>query len=117
MYEISCNVRFSETDRSGVMSMNGLLRLFQDVGYAHALERGFGLEFTKRTRCTWYLLSWQIEAFRMPAAGEHITLSINTCTVLVHKTVIFGMSEIKGCGVNCVWLFHYEIPPIISEQP
>lgn len=43
MYEMSCKVRFSETDRNGVMSMNGLLRLFQDVGYAHALERGFGL--------------------------------------------------------------------------
>ena len=66
MYEMSCKVRFSETDRNGVMSMNGLLRLFQDVGYAHALERGFGLEYTGRTRCTWYLLSWQIEAFRMP---------------------------------------------------
>lgn len=38
MYEMSCKVRFSETDRNGVMSMNGLLRLFQDVGYAHALE-------------------------------------------------------------------------------
>ena len=46
MYEMSCKVRFSETDRNGVMSMNGLLRLFQDVGYAHALERGFGLEYT-----------------------------------------------------------------------
>ena len=77
MYEMSCKVRFSETDRNGVMSMNGLLRLFQDVGYAHALERGFGLEYTGRTRCTWYLLSWQIEAFRMPRAGEEITL--RTC--------------------------------------
>ncbi len=102
MYEISCNVRFSETDRSGVMSMNGLLRLFQDVGYAHALERGFGLEFTKRTRCTWYLLSWQIEAFRMPAAGEHITL--RTCIYdmrasLAHKSI--AMYDSDG---NCLAL-------------
>lgn len=90
MYEMSCKVRFSETDRNGVMSMNGLLRLFQDVGYAHALERGFGLEYTGRTRCTWYLLSWQIEAFRMPRAGEEITL--RTCIYdmrasLAHKSI------------------------------
>ena len=26
MYEMSCKVRFSETDRNGVMSMNGFFR-------------------------------------------------------------------------------------------
>ena len=102
MYEMSCKVRFSETDRNGVMSMNGLLRLFQDVGYAHALERGFGLEYTGRTRCTWYLLSWQIEAFRMPRAGEKITL--RTCIYdmrasLAHKSI--AMYDSDG---NCLAL-------------
>lgn len=29
MYEMSCSVRFSETEHNGVMSMNGLLRLFR----------------------------------------------------------------------------------------
>lgn len=100
MYELSCRVRFSETDRNGVMSMNGLLRLFQDVGYAHALERGFGLEYTRRMRCTWYLLSWQIEAFNMPRAGEEITL--RTCIYdmrasLAHKSI--AMYDSAG---NCL---------------
>ena len=66
-------IRFSETDESGCLSMSGLLRLFQDVGYFHALARGRGntpvrtssgtvpapAENQKRT---WYLLSWHIEA-------------------------------------------------------
>lgn len=102
MYEMSCSVRFSETERNGVMSMDGLLRLFQDVGYAHALERGFGLDYTRRTRCTWYLLSWQINAFRMPRAGEKIRLA--TCIYdmrasLAHKSI--AMYDARG---NCLAL-------------
>lgn len=42
MYEASYRVRFSETGKDGKMSMNGVLRLFQDCGYEHALDRGFG---------------------------------------------------------------------------
>lgn len=77
-------IRFSETDESGCLSMSGLLRLFQDVGYFHALARGRGntpvrtssgtvpapAENQKRT---WYLLSWHIEAMRMPVCGEAVT--------------------------------------------
>ena len=37
MYEASYRVRFSETGKDGKMSMNGVLRLFQDCGYALAL--------------------------------------------------------------------------------
>lgn len=83
MYELSCRVRFSETDKYGKMSMNGVLRLFQDCGYEHALDRGFGLEYTRRTHCTWYLLSWNIEIIDAPHAGDEITV----------KTFIYDMQE------------------------
>lgn len=74
MYEMLCRIRFSETDRSGRLSMNGLLRLFQDCGYNHAIDRGYGLAYTEKTHCTWYLLSWQIEARKMPLVGEKVML-------------------------------------------
>lgn len=75
MYSMNCRIRYSETDRDGKLSMNGLLRLFQDVGYNHAIDRNLGMEYTEKTRCTWYLLSWQICSIEMPAAGEQVTVS------------------------------------------
>lgn len=83
MYEISCRVRFSETDKYGKMSMNGVLRLFQDCGYEHALDRGFGFDYTQRTHCTWYLISWDIEIIDAPHAGDEIVV----------KTYIYDMQE------------------------
>lgn len=75
MYSMNCRIRYSETDMTGRLSMNGLLRLFQDVGYNHAIDRNLGMEYTKRTGCTWYLLSWQICSINMPFAGEQVTVS------------------------------------------
>lgn len=83
MYEISCRVRFSETDKYGKMSMNGVLRLFQDCGYEHALDRGFGPAYTEATHCTWYLLSWDIEILDAPHAGDEIVI----------RTYIYDMRE------------------------
>lgn len=83
MYEASYRVRFSETGKDGKMSMNGVLRLFQDCGYEHALDRGFGPDFTKRTRCTWYLILWNISIIDAPCAGDEIVL----------KTYIYDMQE------------------------
>lgn len=75
MYSMNCRIRYSETDMTGRLSMNGLLRLFQDIGYNHAIDRNLGMEYTKRTGCTWYLLSWNIWSISMPAAGEQVTVS------------------------------------------
>ena len=77
MYEFGCRIRFSETDKSGRLSMHGLLRLFQDCGYNHAVDRGLGLEFTRKTNCTWYLLSWNIVKLEMPYVGQEVI--IKTC--------------------------------------
>ena len=84
------------------MSMDGLLRLFQDVGYAHALERGFGLDYTRRTRCTWYLLSWQINAIRMPRAGEKIRLA--TCIYDMRASLAHKSIAMYDAGGNCLAL-------------
>ena len=83
MYEASYRVRFSETGKDGKMSMNGVLRLFQDCGYEHALDRGFDPDFTNRTHCTWYLISWNISIIDAPCAGDEIVL----------KTYIYDMQE------------------------
>jgi medium-chain acyl-[acyl-carrier-protein] hydrolase len=77
--------------------MNGLLRLFQDVGYNHALDRDQGSAYTERTRCTWYLLSWQICRIEMPEAGDYVTVSthIYECKAsLAYKSI--EMRDVNG---------------------
>ena len=74
MYEYTCRVRYSETENTGRMSLMGLLALFQDVGYLHAEARGVGIDHSARVKQTWYLLSWNIRARRMPALSEACTV-------------------------------------------
>lgn len=74
MFEQNCQIRFSEIDQTGHLSMEGLLRLFQDIGYAHAQERNLGTDYTREHHFTWYLLSWNIHAIDMPKLGEHVTM-------------------------------------------
>ena len=68
-------IRYSESDLTGRLSMEGLLRLFQDFGYEHALCRGLGIDKTMESRKTWYLLSWKIELLSPPKIGEEVSLS------------------------------------------
>ena len=109
MYEMPCRIRFSETDRSGRLSMNGLLRLFQDCGYNHAIDRGYGLKYTEKNHCTWYLLSWQIEAHRMPLVGEEVVM--RTCIYdmqasLARKSIAMydGSGECLATG-DTMWVY------------
>ena len=75
MYEYSFRVRYSECDRTGHLSLMGLLGLFQDGGYLHAHDRGLGIEHSAKTEQTWYLLTWNIYADKLPPLSAYCTLS------------------------------------------
>ena len=75
MYEYSFRVRYSETDRTGRLSLPGLLAILQDCGYFHGEDRGQGLEFARREKQTWFLVSWQIYVKKMPSVSEYCTVS------------------------------------------
>ena len=77
MFEHKTRIRFSEIDKTGRLSMHGLLSLFQDIGYQHALNKGQGMDYTLRTGCTWFLLHWNIEAVSMPSVGQEVY--VKTC--------------------------------------
>lgn len=102
MYEMRCRIRFSETGQSGRLSMNGLLRLFQDCGYCHAQDRALGLEFTERTHCTWYLLSWKIQALRLPMVGESVV--IRTCIYDMQASIAHKSIAMYDQAGNCLAL-------------
>lgn len=93
MYNMNCRIRYSETDMNGKLSMNGLLRLFQDIGYNHAIDRNLGMEHTEKTRCTWYLLSWHILSIEMPSAGENVTVS--TCIYDYQASLAYKSIELR----------------------
>lgn len=95
MYEMSTRIRYSEADSEGKLSMRGLLRLFQDLGYFHAADRGLGQDYTSKTGCTWYLLSWYIHAEKMPRICEKVTLStgIYYTAASISKKSLFMYSE------------------------
>ena len=72
MYEEIHIIKYSETDYTGNLSMQGLLRIFQDIGYSHAVKQGFGVDYSRDFGCTWYLLSWDIKAIDMPHLGDEV---------------------------------------------
>ena len=117
MYTMEARIRLSETDRTGRLSMNGLLRLFQDCGYSHAQDRNLGLEYTQKTHCTWYLLSWQIFALRMPMVGE--TVRIETCIYdrrasLAHKSIaMYNAAGERLAAGDTMWVYM----DVLDQQP
>lgn len=109
MYELRSRIKFSEIDKTGRLSMDGLLRLFQDIGYLHAQDRNLGLEFTEKTRKTWYLLSWQIHKINMPMVGEEIVIKTAIYDVrgsLAKKSLIMENmnGDILACG-DTMWAY------------
>lgn len=70
MYEFRSRVRYSETDRRGVLSMQGLLRILQDANYLYAEDAGRGISYQAGHRAAWYLLSWDVRMLRAPRLSE-----------------------------------------------
>ncbi len=68
-------IRYSETDASGKLSMQGLLRLFQDMNYLGAEDAGRGITYQNAHGAAWYLLSWDIHTVSMPSLSETVTFT------------------------------------------
>ncbi len=69
MYQMNVRIRYSETDETGRLSMSGLLRIFQDCGYFHAVDSNMWVNTIAGESFAWYLLKWHIEAYEMPPCG------------------------------------------------
>ncbi len=70
MTEYTHRIRYSETDRTGHLSMQGLLRLFQDMNYLGAEDAGRGIAYQEAHGAAWYLLGWDIHVCKMPQLSE-----------------------------------------------
>ncbi len=68
-------IRYSETDRHGKLSMQGLLRLFQDLNYLEIEDHGRGLDYQFSQGAAWYLLLWDAHMIRAPRLSETVSFS------------------------------------------
>lgn len=93
MYKRKTRIRFSEVDKSGFLTMGGLLRLFQDLIFVYVADKNLGEEYTAKSGCTWFRLSWQIDVIKMPRVTQRVELS--TYITEVRQSLVY--MEIKMC--------------------
>ncbi len=75
MNKTPIRIRYSETDLTGKLSMQGLLRLFQDMNYLYAEDAGRGIDYQAAHGAAWYLLSWDVHLCDAPLLSETVYFS------------------------------------------
>ena len=75
MYSFDARIRYSECDRTGRLSWEGLLNLFQDCSTFQSEELGVGVQYLLEHKRAWVLNYWQIEVNRFPAIMEDTEVS------------------------------------------
>lgn len=74
MYCFKSRVRYSETDKNGFLTLQGILDYFQDASTFHSEDLGVGIEYLAKHNMLWVLSSWQIVVERYPKMGEEIEI-------------------------------------------
>ncbi|MCR4782830.1 MAG: acyl-[acyl-carrier-protein] thioesterase [Lachnospiraceae bacterium] len=74
MYELKTRIRFSETDSSGKLTINGLINYFQDVSTFHSEGTDFGIESLKAENIGWMIFSWDIKINRLPKLCDEVVI-------------------------------------------
>ena len=77
MYSFDSRVRYSECDKSGRLSIVGLIDYLQDCTTFHSDHVGHGLEFMAAHDYAWFIAAWQIHVLRLPRFAEKIRVSTN----------------------------------------
>ena len=74
MFTFKSNVRYSETDENGNLSLTALMNYLQDCCLLHSESRGVGPANMASRHRAWLLSSWQIVIDRYPRMFEEITV-------------------------------------------
>ena len=67
MYTFESRVRYSESDESGRLSLEGALNYFQDCSTFQSEDLGMGFSSLREKRRAWWLSSWQVVFHRRPS--------------------------------------------------
>ncbi len=74
MYKMDGQVRFSETDAKGRLSIGGVIDYFQDSSTFHSRAVGAGPEYLTKDNRAWIINYWQVEIFDLPMLGEKVSV-------------------------------------------
>jgi len=74
MYTFETRIRYSETNKEGILTLESLLDYFQDCSTFHSEDLGVGMKYLKEKNMVWVLSSWQIEVERFPELAEMVTV-------------------------------------------
>ena len=74
MYTFQSQVRYSELDADGKLSIASIVDYFQDCSTFQSEELGVGIEYLNRTGMLWVMSYWQIVIDRYPKLCERITI-------------------------------------------
>lgn len=75
MYSFESRVRYSESDESGRLSVQGILNYFQDCSTFQSEDLKLGLSYLGQKKRAWWLSGWQVVIDRQPLFGERIRVS------------------------------------------
>lgn len=74
MYSFKSRVRYSEVDKNGYLSIEAMMKYFQDCSSFHSEELGVGIDYLKENNFTWMIISWHVQIFRRARLGEEIII-------------------------------------------
>lgn len=109
MYSIKERVRYSETDKTGHLTLTGIVNYFQDCSNFQSEELGVGMKFLNERHHGWILSAWQIIVERYPKLCEEIEVGTwPTAFNGLYGTRNFVMNDKHGKCVayaNSIWVF------------
>ncbi|MEG0355457.1 MAG: thioesterase [Lachnospiraceae bacterium] len=109
MFTVENQVRFSEIDRSGTMTLPAVINYFQDCSTFQSEAIGLGMEALKANHRAWVLSSWQIVVERYPTMCENIKVSTwSTGFEGLYGTRNFMMLDEQGqkaAYANSIWVY------------
>ncbi len=74
MYSFDSRVKYSETDKDGFLSMEGIMNYFQDCSALHSEDMSVGIDFQRANHVTWMIVSWHVQILKRPKYAEKITI-------------------------------------------
>ena len=74
-YTMDARVRYSEVGMDDRMTLDAVLRYFQDCAVFHSEDVGFGMDRLKENHLVWFLSSWQICIGEYPKVAEQLKVS------------------------------------------
>lgn len=123
MYCFESRVRYSETDNSGKLSLEGILDYFQDCSTFQSEDLGIGLSYLRENSMAWVLSYWQIDVKRYPQLGEKIvigTIPYEVKGFLGYRNFVLQTKEGEELAcANTIWTLldiQKGIPKKVTEE-